>query len=129
MQTMLKISPSADLVQHEWDKHGTCSGLSQAAYFAAAAQAVATVKIPHAYEAPERRLTTTPDGVRQSFLEANRSVSKDGLIATCSGDELAEVWVCLDRNLGPRACSIEARKRHCGARKVTMRAVRGAWRR
>ena len=31
VDSMLLIMPSPALVQHEWDKHGTCSGLSQQA--------------------------------------------------------------------------------------------------
>ncbi|MCE9521695.1 MAG: ribonuclease T [Alphaproteobacteria bacterium] len=127
MNDVLKISPSAQLVQHEWEKHGTCSGLSQADYFATAALAFDAVKVPPAYRAPPRPIVTTPDDVRRAFLDANRSIGKDDLSATCSRNQLAEVWVCLDKDLRARACSNDVRKRHCGARDVRMLAVRGDW--
>jgi ribonuclease T2 len=127
MDEALKISPSEQLVQHEWEKHGTCSGLSQADYFAAAALAVESVKVPRTYQAPQRPLLTTPNDVKRSFLDANKAIPKDGLSATCSRNELAEVWVCLDKDLAPRACSNDVRKKHCGSRQVRMLAVRGDW--
>jgi len=127
LDDVLKISPSEQLVQHEWEKHGTCSGLSQRDYFATGAQAFESMNVPSAYDAPERPIMTTPNEVRQAFLDANRVMKGGGVSATCSGNELAELWICLDRKLGPRACSNEVRKRHCGGRKVRMRAVRGDW--
>jgi len=127
MRAALKLSPSHDLVQHEWEKHGTCAGLSQGDYFAAAALAVESVNVPKAYRAPVRPLVTTPNAVRRAFLDANHGIPDDGLSATCSRNQLAEVWVCLDKNLAPRSCSAEVRRKHCGAREVRMLSVRGDW--
>lgn len=127
MQAALKLSPSRQLVRHEWEKHGTCAGLSQDDYFAAAALAVDSVKVPKAYRSPAQPLVTTPNEVKRAFLDANRSIPNDGLSATCSRNELAEVWVCLDKDLAPRTCSPEVRRKHCGARQVRMLSVRGDW--
>jgi ribonuclease T2 len=127
MAAALKLSPSRRLVQHEWEKHGTCAGLSQDDYFAAAALAVESVNVPKAYRAPPQPLVTTPNAVRRAFLDANRDIPDDGLSATCTRNQLAEVWVCLDKNLKPRSCSAEVRKKHCGAREVRMLSVRGDW--
>jgi ribonuclease T2 len=124
---VLKISPSEQLVQHEWRKHGTCSGMRQADYFAAAASAFASITVPSIYDEPKAVLSTTPDDVRDAFLAANPSLSYESVSATCRRNDLAEVWVCLDKRLSPRACSKDVRDRHCGGRKVRMRAVRGDW--
>jgi ribonuclease T2 len=127
MAAALKLSPSRQLVQHEWEKHGTCAGLSQDDYFAAAALAVESVNVPKAYRSPAQPLVVTPNAVKRAFLDANRGVPDDGLSATCSRNQLAEVWVCLDKNLNPRSCSAEVRRKHCGAREVRMLSVRGDW--
>ena len=127
MARALKVAPSETLVRHEWEKHGTCSGLSQSDFVSAEISAFQSVHVPSAYQAPQRPLVTTPDDVRQAFLAMNTQLSADQLSATCSRNELAEVWVCLDKSLHPRSCSAEVRKRHCGARQVHMLAVRGDW--
>lgn len=127
MTAALKLSPSRQLVQHEWEKHGTCAGLSQNDYFAAAALAVDSVSVPKAYRSPAQPLVTTPNAVKRAFLDANPGISDDGLSATCTRNQLAEVWVCLDKDLQPRSCSAEVRKKHCGTREVRMLSVRGDW--
>ncbi len=127
MAAALKLSPSRQLVQHEWEKHGTCAGLSQDDYFVSETLAIESVVVPKAYKAPAQPLVTTPNAVKRAFLDANPSIPDDGLSATCSRNQLAEVWVCLDKNLAPRSCSAEVRKKHCGAREVRMLSVRGDW--
>ncbi len=127
LQQVLEISPSEALVQHEWRKHGTCAGLSQADYFATAERAFRSITVPSSYRAPTSITDTTADDVRTAFVSANSSLSRDGVAATCRRNDLAEVWVCLDKTLSPRACSKDVRNRHCGSRNVRMRAVRGDW--
>src|SRR5271170_3989121 len=41
------IYPDPGLLHHEWQTHGTCSGLAPDAFFAAARQAVHSVAIPN----------------------------------------------------------------------------------
>ena len=127
LDRMLKVSPSEDLVRHEWQKHGTCSGLSQDDFVTSAIAAFSSMRVPDTYKTPDDQIQTTPDDVRAAFLNVNTSLNGDDVAATCSRNDLAELWVCLDKSLRPRACSAEVRKRHCGARHVRMRAVRGDW--
>src|SRR5690349_8937707 len=47
---MLEYMPSRSLVQHEWEKHGSCSGLSAADYFKNVEQAFTAVKAPDDYK-------------------------------------------------------------------------------
>jgi ribonuclease T2 len=51
---MLDLMPSRGLIYHEWDRHGTCSGLSAPAFFAELRKARAAVKIPAVYRDPTR---------------------------------------------------------------------------
>jgi ribonuclease T2 len=127
MKKMLEISPSEELVQHEWSKHGTCAGLSQSDYFGKAGKAFGDVAVPFAFFKPKEAVSTTPDAVRTAFMQSNPSWPAGSVAATCRRGELAEVWVCLDKELSPRACASDVGKRHCGDKRVRMRAVRGNW--
>ena len=57
MTSMLDLMPAPRLVFHEWDTHGTCSGLDQQAYFDRVRKARETVKIPEAYVSPKEALS------------------------------------------------------------------------
>src|SRR5712671_1516569 len=63
VSSMLDLMPAPRLIFNEWDRHGTCSGLSPNAYFETIRKARAAVKIPGAYIAPSAPLTVTPDEV------------------------------------------------------------------
>jgi len=49
VSSMLDLMPAPRLIFHEWDRHGTCSGLSARAYFDTIRKARAVVKIPDDY--------------------------------------------------------------------------------
>src|SRR5260370_5922267 len=49
VSSMLDLMPAPGLIFNEWDKHGTCSGLSARAYFETIRKARSAVKIPPAY--------------------------------------------------------------------------------
>src|ERR1700689_3233959 len=57
---MLDLMPAPRLIYNEWDKHGTCSGLSASAYFDTVRKARAAVKIPPDYVDVKEPLTVTP---------------------------------------------------------------------
>jgi ribonuclease T2 len=120
---MLDIMPSPRLVFHQWDKHGTCSGLSPRAYFVTVRKAHAVVKIPPQYMNLQRPVTVTPDEVEQAFVEANPGLSREGIAITCD-NRLREVRVCLSRDFAFRPCE-EINRRACRRDKVIMPPVRG----
>lgn len=127
MREALALSPSEKLVQHEWEKHGTCSGLSQEDYFAAAELAVESLRVPKAFKQPSKPIVTTANAVRRAFLDANPGLSASDILVTCRRNEIGEVRVCLDKELRPRACSREVARSHCGSREARMLDVRGNW--
>lgn len=127
MEAAMKVSPSRQLVQHQWEKHGTCSGLSQADYFRTTARAVGDLRVPKAFVQPAKPLATTADAVRERFVAANPGLEASAVVVTCRRREIAEVRVCLDKALRPRACSAEVRRSHCGSREARMLDVRGHW--
>src|SRR5215213_10086123 len=79
VSSMLDLMPAPRLIFHEWDRHGTCSGLSPNAYFETVRKARAVVKIPEAYIALNAPLTVTPDEVEEAFVKANPGLPRDGI--------------------------------------------------
>ena len=121
---MLDLMPSPRLIYHEWDRHGTCSGLSQSAYFDTIRKARAVVKIPRQYLELRSPLTVTPDEVEDAFVAANPGMTREGISVTCGGRRLDEVHICLSRTLQFRDCP-EVERRSCRRDRLLMPPVRG----
>ena len=101
----LAFMPSERLIDHEWRKHGTCSGLSPANYFREADKAFAKVRIPKPLESASVPQNWTVDDLIRAFREANPVIPEQGIAVDCSGNQLSEVRVCLDRTtLNPTRC-------------------------
>lgn len=124
MKSMLDLMPAPRLVYHEWDNHGTCSGLDAEAYFDLVRRARTVVKIPESYTAPSKTLTVSPNDVEEQFIKANPGLSRAGIAVTCSSTRLSEVRVCMGKDLKFRDCG-EVDKRACGRDKLIMPPIRG----
>lgn len=121
VQQMLSLIPSASLIQHEWRDHGTCSGLSTAAYFDTVRRAFGAVVIPPDFRQPGHRVDLSPQDIAAKFVAANQRW-KDSFRVECSGGELSEVRVCMGKDLSPRACGVHDTS--CSASQVGMLPVK-----
>jgi ribonuclease T2 len=121
---MLDIMPSRDLVFHQWRKHGSCSGLAPQAFFDLARDAHDRVIIPPAFRQTRDYLTTTPAEIERAFITANPKLQSNAIAVTCSRRYLREVRICMDRDLGFRACG-EVNGNACRTDKTTLPPVRG----
>lgn len=124
MTSMLDLMPAPRLVFHEWDTHGTCSGLNQQAYFDLVRKARDTVKIPEAYASPKSTLSVTPADVEEAFVKANPGLSRAAISVTCGSPRLGEVRICMSKDLRFRDCA-ELDRRACRRDKLIMPPVRG----
>src|SRR6201988_2185469 len=75
VSSMLDLMPAPRLIFNEWDRHGTCSGLSPNAYFENVRKARAAVKIPPEYVDLQEPLGVTPAAVEEAFIKANPDLS------------------------------------------------------
>jgi ribonuclease T2 len=121
---VLDLMPSPRLVFHEWDRHGTCSGLTPHAYFETMRKARSAVKIPEDYLALAQPKTVTAADVADAFLKANPDLSRDDLAVVCDKKRISEVRVCLTKTFAFRACP-EVAQRACKLERMMMPAVRG----
>jgi ribonuclease T2 len=124
MNSMLDLMPAPRLVYHEWDRHGTCSGLSGQAYFDLVRKARSAVKIPEDYSAPKSTLSVSPDEVEEAFVKANPGLSRSAISVTCGGTRLGEVRICMSKDLRFRDCP-DVDRRTCKRDKLQMPPVRG----
>jgi ribonuclease T2 len=125
VSSMLDLMPSPRLIFHEWDRHGTCSGLSPRAYFDNVRKARAAVKIPEDYLDLKAPLTVTPDEVEDAFVKANPALPRNAIAVGCDSRRLREVRICVNKDLGFRACE-EVDRRACRRDRLVMPPVRGA---
>ncbi|MEA2907117.1 MAG: ribonuclease [Alphaproteobacteria bacterium] len=123
VSSMLDLMPAPRLIFNEWDKHGTCSGLTSRAYFDTVRKARAVVKIPDAYVEPTRALTVAPDEVEDAFVAANPGLSRGAIAVTCDSRRLNEVRICLAKDFKFRECP-EVDRRACRRDHVVMPPVR-----
>jgi ribonuclease T2 len=121
---MLDLMPSPQLVFHEWDRHGTCSGLTAQNFFAAVRQARSAINIPEAYAKLDRPITVTPGEVTENFLKANPQLSRDEIAVSCDRKRLTEVRICMSKDFAWRKCP-DVIEKACKIDKVLMPAVRG----
>jgi ribonuclease T2 len=124
VSSMLDLMPAPHLIFNEWDKHGTCSGLSPTAYFETIRKARAAVKIPPDYVDVQDTLTVSPQAVEDAFVKANPGLTPDGLAVECDKKRLTEVRLCLAKDLKFHDCP-EIAKRSCRRDQVLMPPVRG----
>jgi len=98
------LYPSPRLMQHEWQRHGTCSGFDALGYFDTADRALAAVRIPAAFEAPRNNQLMDARDIIAAFRAVNPGIPDNGIVVACNRTELSEVRVCLDKSLHPIGC-------------------------
>jgi len=123
VQRMLDIMPSPGLVRHEWRSHGTCSGLTPGVYFDVVRRYYAAIRIPKAFQEPEKTILIEPGELKRRFLEANTGMRTESLAVVCSGRNLRELRVCLTKEGKPRPCGRDVRDQ-CAVDQAVLRPVR-----
>jgi ribonuclease T2 len=125
VSSMLDLMPAPRLIFHEWDRHGTCSGLPPRGYFETVRKARAVVKIPTEFLDVKSELTVTPDAVQEAFTKANPGLTRGGMAVGCDNKRLREIRICMTRELAFRDCA-DVERRSCKRDKLVMPPVRGS---
>jgi ribonuclease T2 len=118
VQKMMAIMPDSGLIQHEWAKHGTCSGLSAQDYFESLRRAFGNVKVPEEYRAPAATMTDSTANIERKFAEAN-GAPQGAFRVSCPNTGFAALEVCLTKDLQYQACA--AGLKECSAPHVSIR--------
>jgi ribonuclease T2 len=127
IDTLMDIMPSRRLIIHEWRKHGSCSGLSQANYFGAIRILRERLRIPARYLLPAAEIRTTPQQLVRDFVQSNKNLTAEMMSVQCGNARdtarLSELRICLDRKGAFTPCG-RNEARHCRARQLIMPEVR-----
>ena len=99
------LYPDPGLLEHEWQKHGTCSGLSPADYFASAKKAFRSVAIPAQLAGLKSQASLPPEQIMVLFSLSNPQIPLSAMAVSCGNNYLTAFEVCLDKSLHPIACS------------------------
>jgi ribonuclease T2 len=118
----LPIMPSPRLIEHQWRKHGTCSGLTQEDYFAAVGRAWDRFRVPAAFQ-DGRLARTDRDTLLGLIGAANPGLPPEAIALRCRGQDFAEARLCLSRDLRPVACGAGVRG-SCPRNGLRVRPVR-----
>lgn len=108
---VVRYMPSVGLARHEWEKHGSCSGLSQRDYFRATEQAWRNFHQPDLLAAAAREQRVERNRLLDAIAGANPGLPANAIALQCGkGGALKEIRVCLDSALSGRACPSDTRR-------------------
>lgn len=97
-------TPSPQLMQHEWAKHGTCMTTKPELYFDLSRTLYSQIRYPD-MAALAKRTSLTVGNFANAFAAANRGISADMLrVTTTRGGWLDEVWLCMDKAMDYTRC-------------------------
>ncbi len=101
----LCMTPSADLLTHEWAKHGSCMARSPEGYFKAGALLFGALRVPD-MAALSRRANLTAGDLRAAMRKATPFLPARAIrVSANARGWLQEVHVCYDKDFMPAACA------------------------
>jgi ribonuclease T2 len=99
----LCATPSVQLLQHEWAKHGTCMGTTPEAYFERSTRLYARLRYPD-MDALSRR-GVSAGGLVAAMAAANPGLPANAIRVTATRQGwLDELWICLDKRFAYERC-------------------------
>lgn len=104
----LCATPSPQLLQHEWAKHGTCMpGLRPRSYFVRSSSLFSRLRFPDMDALSRRSLTA--DDLAQGLAQANPGLPANAVRVTTTRDGwLDELWLCMDRGFRYVRCRADS---------------------
>jgi ribonuclease T2 len=108
IRSTLCATPSAQLQQHEWAKHGSCMNASADDYFRRSTGLFGRLRFPD-MDALSRRGRVTVVSLSTAIARVNPGMAPGMMrITTNKGGWLDEVWLCLDLKFRYRQCGRDA---------------------
>ena len=109
----LCMMPGTELMQNEWQAHGTCGWASPDRYFSDIQTVYDSLRRPTTQEMlganprPNQLVAISVEDIKQAFLSRNPALPAESLRVNVSkGNRLKELWICLDKDLKPMGCPV-----------------------
>jgi ribonuclease T2 len=100
----IAATPSPQLLQHEWAKHGSCMTDDPVRYFGEEGRLYRSIRFPDMQTLAHRRGLTAGD-FQAAFAAANPGMKPDMMrLNVNKRGWLEEVWLCLGLDKRPRSC-------------------------
>ncbi|WP_297768410.1 ribonuclease T2 [uncultured Roseovarius sp.] len=122
-RAMADIMGNAGLAWHQWNKHGVCSGLPAAGYYALSRAAYDRLNRPDVFRKLSKPVRLPAKVVEDAFLKANPGLEPDMLTITCRAGRIQEARLCLSRDLAPVPCGADV-VRDCSLRDALFDPIR-----
>ena len=96
-----------EIIPHEWEKHGTCTGLSADGYFRLIRRVFDSLTIPDRFKASSQPFTERPPELKKDFEQANPALADQDIAIEITHSYLSAVEICLSKTdtPAPIACS------------------------
>ena len=99
------MTPSVQLLQHEWAKHGTCMARKPETYFGAAKLLFSAIEFPDMDRLSRKPLNAA--GLATAFAEINEGLPANAIrVKTNNRGWLQEMRICLGKDMKPRRCPV-----------------------
>lgn len=124
------LYPADTLAFHEWQKHGTCSGLPPRQYLQLSQTLKNRFVTPAALQNLAQPLRVSVPSLSKQILAANPQLKADAIAYDCTQDGrfLQEVYVCFDKSgQSAVACGEDVQRRSrrsCGQAEFLVRSIR-----
>ncbi len=122
-EAMADVMGGAGLARYEWVRHGRCTGLPAADYFALMRKAYGTITVPPLFATITHTQPIAASAVEDAFVQSNPTLSPKSVTVMCKGNRIDSVRICLTRDLQPRDCGADAAK-DCSLHDAELDAVR-----
>ncbi len=83
------------LVEHEWQKHGTCSELGVDGYFGLMRSIRKSITIPDSLLHLKQTQMMAPADIKAEFVAANPRISIENMVIGCANNTLVQVQFCI----------------------------------
>ena len=123
------LYPNDNLFDHEWEKHGTCTGLTPEGYLEWSEALKEGLIIPVAFDSPLEPFRSDAQSLQEAFIEVNPTFSENSFGVYCSGSGrfLKEIFVCYEKDGEPTECSrdvLNKASKSCGQADFLVRNTR-----